>query len=285
MGRMVDILAGGESDVVAFLECYFDESGSHEGSPVLCLAGYLFEKEQCKALDLGWKTVLDRYILPFFHMVSCAHGNHPFDHLNRDQRIQAQKDVIALINQHALLGLAAAVNENDYWRMFGQNSPGGTPYSFLCWQILAGIRSWINRTNFDGRVAYFYEAGHDSEGEADALMKRIFRHPNLREGYRYAGHAFVDKQQVRPVQTADILAWHWATQIKRWLNNNPDRRADFRALTTAPRHELFIGNRKTLAAPIAYHRSLQGLPVEGVTGRFGRYWFWSAYDGTDSWVI
>lgn len=252
---------------------------------MLCVAGYLFEKEQARELDLAWEAVLDRYDLPFFHMVSCAHNNHPFDHLTRDECIEAQKEVIALINQHALLGVAAAVNEDDYWLMFGKNSPGGSPYSFLCWQVLAGIRSWINRSNFQGDIAYFYEAGHDSDGEADALMKRIFSHPNLTEGYRYAGHAFVDKKKVRPVQTADILAWHWATQMKRWLKKNNNMRADFQALAAKPRHELFIGNRKTLAAPIAYHRSLQGLPVEGIAGYFGPWWFWSSYDGSDSWMV
>jgi hypothetical protein len=113
MGRVVDILASGESDVVAFLECYFDESGSHYGSPVLCLAGYLFEKDQCKALDLGWKAVLDRYRLPFFHMTSCAHNQRPFDHLTRDECVEAEKGAIGLINEHAMLGVAAAVNESD----------------------------------------------------------------------------------------------------------------------------------------------------------------------------
>jgi hypothetical protein len=110
------------------------------------------------------------------------------------------------------------VNEHDYKVMFGENSVAGTPYSFCCWQILAGIRAWINKTNFQGEITYFYEAGHDSMGEANAVMNRIFKEPHLREGYRYAGHGFVDKKKVRPVQTADILAWHWATQMKRWLN-------------------------------------------------------------------
>jgi hypothetical protein len=271
--------------IVAFLECYFDESGSHGGSPVLCVAGYIFEKEQCKALDLGWKQVLERYRLPFFHMTSCAHHQYPFDHLSLDDCIEAQKAMIGLINQHALLGLAMVVNEHDYKVMFGESSPAGTPYSFCCWQILAGIRAWINRTNFQGEIAYFYEAGHDSMGEANALMNRIFKEPHLREGYRYAGHGFVDKKKVRPVQTADILAWHWATQMKRWLNNNHKMRADFRALAEKPQHELFIANRKTLGGVIAYHRSLQGLPVDGITGTFGRYWFWSSFDGQQSQVI
>jgi hypothetical protein len=177
------------------------------------------------------------------------------------------------------------VNEHDYGVMFGENSATGSPYSFCCWQILAGINAWIKRTNFQGEIAYFYEAGHDSQGEANALMNRIFKEPHLRANYRYVGHSFVDKKKVRPVQTADILAWHWATHMKRMLNNNSTIRKDFRALMEAPRHELFIANRKNLAGVIAYQRALQGLPVDGVSGHFGRYWFWTSFDGQHSVVI
>jgi Protein of unknown function (DUF3800) len=271
---------------VAFLECYFDESGSHHGSPALCVAGYIMEKEHCKALDVGWKRVLDQYRLPYFRMSSCAHRQKPFDHLLPEECIDAEKAMIALINEHALLGLAVAVNEQDYWHLFGPNSPGGSPYSFCCWQILAGIKSWIQKNNFDGEISYFYEAGHASKSEANRIMNRIFSNSELRASYHYSTHTFADKEKLRPLQAADILAWQWHTQMKRWLKNDHRMRADFQALAAKPRHELFIGNRKNLASVSAYHRYIQGLPVrDGISGRYGQKWFWSSYDGQDSVVI
>lgn len=108
--RLIEILAPGTADVVAFLECYFDESGTDDGSPVLCVAGYLFDKEECKQLDLKLKEVLDRYRLPFFRMSACAHNQRPFKHLSRDECIEVEKAMIGLINQHAMLGVAIAVN-------------------------------------------------------------------------------------------------------------------------------------------------------------------------------
>jgi hypothetical protein len=286
LARLIDVLAADDGDLVAFLECYFDESGSHDGSPVLCVAGYLFEKDQCKILDLKWKEVLDRYQLPYFRMSACAHGQKPFDNLSPQQCIDVEKEMIQLINQHALLGVALAVNEHDYNVLFEGKNPAGSPYSFACWQILAGIRAWIMKNQFRGEVAYFFEAGHASQPEANTLMHRIFKNESLRRGYCYAGHGFVDKVKVRPVQTADILAWQQATQVKRWLNNDHRMRADFRALTTNPRHELFIGNRETLGGVIAYQRWVQGLPIyNGITGRYGASWFWCPYRGQAGLVI
>ena len=111
-------------------------------------------------------------------------------------------------------------------------------------------------------------------------MDRIFKNPLLRANYRYARHEFIDKRKVRPVQTADILAWQQMTQSKRWLNNNPVMRKDFQALIAKPRHELFIANRKTVAGVIAWQRKLLGLPVgDGISGYFGPLWFWCPFDG------
>jgi len=39
-------------------------------------------------------------------------------------------------------------------------------------------------------------------------------------------------------------------------------RKDFRALVAKPQHELFIGNRKTVAGVIAWQKHLQGVPVD-----------------------
>jgi hypothetical protein len=95
MRRFISLIAG--ADTVPFLEAYFDESGTHDNSPIMCIAGYLFDKENCQALDLAWKTVLDEYELPYFHMVDCAHHSFPFDRLTKDECDKVARKMIALI--------------------------------------------------------------------------------------------------------------------------------------------------------------------------------------------
>jgi Protein of unknown function (DUF3800) len=277
LARLVAILAPGERDLVAFLECYFDESGSHRNSPVLCVAGYLFEKEKCQQLDLEWCEVLHGFQLPYFRMSDCAHGTGPFQQLNMQERVQCEAAMIGLIGKCALLGLAVAVNEDDYNTWTDANYIG-TAYTYCCWQILAGIQNWIVKNQFDGQIAYFFEAGHESAAEANAIMNRIFNNPRMRQSYRYAAHSFVDKRRVRPVQTADILAWQQATQVKRWLRKNHRMRADFQALTAKVPHELFIGNRTTAGGVVAFARILSGERANnGITGHFGDAWFFCPF--------
>jgi len=172
MARLLEILARGDGDLVAFLECYFDESGTEDGSPVLCVAGYLFDKESCRQLDLQWKDVLDLYKIPFFRMSACAHNQKPFKHLSPVDCIEAEKAMIGLINQYALLGVAMALNENEYNDLFDVEVQKitGDAYTFCCWQIMAGIQTWIVRNQFKGEIAYFFESGHASQSQANALM-------------------------------------------------------------------------------------------------------------------
>jgi len=39
---------------MAEMEAFFDESGTHDSSPFVCVAGYLFEKGKATALDNAW---------------------------------------------------------------------------------------------------------------------------------------------------------------------------------------------------------------------------------------
>jgi hypothetical protein len=212
---------------VALLEGYFDESGSHSGSPVLCVAGYLFEKEKCQRLDLEWADVLYGYQLPYFRMVDCAHGVGPFAHLNMNERIQCETEMIRLIKKYMLHGFSVTIDEAQYdqWRI-DQYPLFGSAYSWCCWMILIAVESWALKVRFDGKIAYFFEAGHESYAEANRIMTESMDMPGL----RYTSHAFVSKRDDRPIQAADILAWQAAKFRKETMKGNRRPRADFRSL-------------------------------------------------------
>ena len=73
-------------------------------------------------------------------MSACAQKTKPFDVLSREDGSDAEKAVIKLINENALLGLAVAINEQDYNVLFTRQDITGDAYSFCCWQILAGVQ-------------------------------------------------------------------------------------------------------------------------------------------------
>jgi len=78
-----------------------------------------------------------------------------------------------------------------------------------------GVQWWANANKFVGGVRYFFESGARHESEADALMKEIFAHPELKSNLRYSSHSFEGKANVIPLQCADLLAWHLFTDNRR----------------------------------------------------------------------
>ena len=107
--------------VIAQIESYFDESGTHDGSPVLCLAGYILSKRMARLLRREWGKMLGRHKIPYFHMVECAHGNENFAHLSKEEIIEIGKEVIELIKKHTYKGLAVTVCQEDCDRIAPRN--------------------------------------------------------------------------------------------------------------------------------------------------------------------
>jgi hypothetical protein len=164
-------------------------------------------------------------------MVDCIHLSPPyFDKLSRDESIEVEKEMIALIRKHALFGTAVAFSEKDYNEVLPPPyNLTGTAYTYCCWTVLSIIHEWIVRNQFGGKIAYFFEAGHKHQLQANAVMNQIFLDRDRRATYRYAAHSFVEKQCARPIQAADILAWQHAADVKKILESKK-RRADFAAL-------------------------------------------------------
>jgi len=231
VGRLLDVVLPAGGYVVQLVEAYFDESGSHEGSPVLCVAGYTIEKDACVRLDAQWGLMLEEFKLPFFRMSACAHGTKPFDVLSKDERIDVATKAIELIRREISLGVAVTVEPTVYEKIIPALSEFGSAYSFCAHACLAGVKVWAKQSNYNGDIAYFFESGHKSQAEANGIMDNIFRIPELRRQHRYVAHSFVDKVKVRPVQAADLIAWHWHKDHKRRTENlRPVPRLDTAAL-------------------------------------------------------
>jgi hypothetical protein len=105
-----------------------------------------------------------------------------------------------------------------------------SPYAICCYWCLMYARIWANRNNYQGDIAYFFESGHASQGEANRIMNDIFLVDELRSFYRYASHTFADKRKVLPLQTGDILAWQWRKNVKERIAGNMKPRADLLSL-------------------------------------------------------
>jgi hypothetical protein len=127
--RFLDVMLPDGGYVVVEVESYFDESGSHKGSPLFCVAGYIIEKERAIKLTAEWRAVLQEHKLPFFRMSDCAHGNGPFAGMTKQHRVEIEAMMIGIIKRYTAKGLAVTVNSDEFLRFAPKHQSVGGPYS------------------------------------------------------------------------------------------------------------------------------------------------------------
>src|SRR4051794_30279906 len=103
--RIVE-LSGGH--IVILAEAFIDESGTHDGSPMLTVAGYLFKQDQARRFARDWGKILEQYGLPAAHQTDCANGKGDYKNLSMEQRIELTKLLIQNIKRRTMYGFGVS---------------------------------------------------------------------------------------------------------------------------------------------------------------------------------
>lgn len=229
--QIVDVLVPEGGALVALAEVYVDESGSHAGSPILAIGGYVFLKSRARAFRQAWAEELRRKKAPCFHMTDCANGQKHYKPWPMRERIAHETKLIELTRKYSSFGFSVGLNEKQFEEIFQGFwlDKTGTGYSLLLRNTLFAVKGWADRVGFKGEFAYFFEAGHRDAAQSNAIMNRIFSWPDQRKRYRYVAHSYVDKMSALPLQSADLLAWLARDSIIKGMRGRPPRK-DFLAL-------------------------------------------------------
>ncbi|MGP0072180.1 MAG: DUF3800 domain-containing protein [Bryobacteraceae bacterium] len=271
--RFVELLVpanGRALFMVQAYEAYFDESGTHEGSPIMCVAGYMFSAEQSKHFYQEWDAVLKEYGLPYFRMSECAHGTGVFGD-KRERCDEIARRMIGIIKRRAERGIAACLSEKEFLEAIPHRfqSYSGGAYGLCirwCFDIVA---DWVKKTGFEGPISYFFESGHKHQRLASHRIDGLLDLPETRESYRYAGHAFSAKEPTPmqpvaflPLQAADLLAWQFRT-FKRRKMQGKGPRLDWQSLLQLPRFAMDYGKQEILDYFKLHNIDLNADPASG----------------------
>jgi hypothetical protein len=250
-------------------EVYFDESGTHDGSPMMTMAGYLFKKEQARLFSRDWAKCLKRLGLPAAHMTDCATGNGDYASMSMEQRILSEKLLIENIKHRSVFGFSVAVEPQLYDEIIGPFAAAMPAYSYILMLAVAALRHWTETTGYEGRIAYFFESGHRHAREANQYMNMIGEYgPEVVDFMHYYTHAFLDKRNALPLQAADMLAWLHRNHLMRVREGRTKPRADFLALVRPRDMAGEIGREQLLMARAHMERGGPGYDAMG--GRLGQ---------------
>jgi len=206
--------------LMASFTAYFDESGTHAGSPVVAVAGFISTIERWRIVEKEWRTVLRMYKLDYFHMTDFENRRGPYQGWADGQRQTVIKRLLGIIKRYVLSGFSAAVVTADYDRLsIDEQSRLVDPYTVCAFWCIRDVGGWLAELGRDDRVAHVFERGIRGApriSEAFGRASDVALHE-----YRFGTLHFADKRSLVPLQAADILAYEVWKHVPKRLGANP----------------------------------------------------------------
>jgi hypothetical protein len=180
---------------------------------MLFVGGYVMARTQAKRLQKEWALQIAR---PYREMTNgedfhaCDLETHRVNYgrarVNAFERI-AQ----SLITERISAAVGVAFDQEEFMNVAPKEWFGrfGKIYTVCCQLCLDVTGRWADRTNYRGLIRYFFESGHRHARATNACLKSLWAYPELVRAYRFAGHEFLPKRNVFPLQAADYFAWNF----------------------------------------------------------------------------
>jgi hypothetical protein len=213
---------------------YMDESGTHAGSEVVAVAGYLATFDNWLRFESEWCQAMRLYCVEDFHMSEFEGHFKEFGDNNYwtpEIRTRLIERVCQMCEQHSVLGLGCAVVRDDYERALPSDIQDEfrDPYYYClytCLQMLVAHRDdtridALKPINFlfdrkDGR----FRLGSTMVGwqaYATEVFDRI--KPGLDELGHVIGELTFGKRVDYPeLRAADLLVYETGKLYRQWLN-------------------------------------------------------------------
>lgn len=112
MTELADLVcsASARHKVLAMLRGYFDDTGTHKGSPVVGVGGFIGDVSAWTAVEAEWIAKLRDYGASNFHAYDCANGLGEFVGMKHATRSNLVMELANILSRHDLIPIAAAVD-------------------------------------------------------------------------------------------------------------------------------------------------------------------------------
>ncbi len=243
---------------------YLDESGDHQGSPAVVVAGYVSSATRWRAFSEEWNARLVRWHIPAFHMTDFENRRGCFASWSNDERESRLDELLAVIKKHTLRSIAYVIRKQQF-----DNLNLSKPAKKLCGDAygVAAIGCWYNLSLLlrdprnNGYVEYIMDSRSRGSGSLLDIYRKQCEDPAWVEQTRLLGLSFKDHRLSQPLQAADILAYEVYKQADRQFGANTRKtRYPLRKLAVLGRQSWHYADDAELQKVAEHLNSLVGLP-------------------------
>lgn len=205
----------------AVLEMYMDESGTHDGSPTVVVAGYLGRPEVWRDWTAKWTHALGP--IKVYHAVDAQNLTGEFEGWTSDQVAALVKRLLPITAGAEIAATAVALDlrvfeaalkdRDDLKELFG------TPYIACLQWAMQSILNMAFAVGSREQIAFIHE-NNDYHAQAYECFSWIMS--NAHRGGNIISLTFGTKKDYVPLQAADILAYEANKRLRKL--DAPERR-------------------------------------------------------------
>jgi hypothetical protein len=185
---------------IVVIQAFFDESGTHEGAPVLCVAAYAGKREEWHAFVQEWLPVLTEFGIDCFHAKEAeCNPLRPF--------------LVEAISKRNLRGVVCSVNPK-VWETYAskQFKSSGNAYIACAYNCMWYIKGWAKENDL-GSVDVIIESGQPNSFYLRDLVDNLMI---CEPDSGIASVAIAKKRDHIPLQTADFLSHAYCDRNTYW---------------------------------------------------------------------
>jgi len=188
---------------------YMDESGTHDGSESVTVAGFISLASMWVDFSAKWQLALNDFGLDYFHMTDFANRVGPYaSWTERDRRLRLAR-LLTIIAENTLGSVATSIPLKAFDDIFSRRAKliCGGAYGLASMVCFMALSDQLRDQSIDGWINYVFETGAHGAGQITTLFNHNERDPIMKADLRLWSLRFENKRLFLPLQAADILAY------------------------------------------------------------------------------
>lgn len=235
------------------LTFYADDSGTHQRSRTVVVAGYVGQVAAWQRFGKEWNEVLREFGVKQMHRADLEAFGGEYKRTkgwNEERRKKFLQRLYPIIKRHTKEPIGSSVVVEDFELTIPETikTQLGGAYGWCAHHCIAAINVWCAGKNYNRPVQYVFEAGTAGHGQVDKMLRELYSNRSDRERFRIRGWSFQDKNVV-PLQAADVLAYEGFKQMENQLHDRgmrPERISFQHLVSTSDQHLQFWDRNRLL---------------------------------------
>ena len=188
------------------LRAYFDETGIHQGSPLVMITGIVAPESFYEPFENDWSTALIKWGISDFHASRCFRREKQFEPFEEWQRNSMFCDFARVIAKH-LPTVVNSTSKTVVWDATSQfiREIFVRPYGMCFEHVVQQLIQWSHEQGSQESIALVFADQVEYQHHADRTYAAY--RDNEQYGELLAGLSFYPAARVMSLQAADLLAY------------------------------------------------------------------------------